>query len=382
MKKAFFLLLLVIACMPLVGRGQVDIIKTIVGVDTQGYCCDGEAAVNAKLYYPESIWLDKYNNIYIADAGNDRIRKIDNSTGIITTIAGTGTGGYSGDNGPATNAELFLPEAVIVDSTGNIYIADAENNVIRKIDGTTNIITTIAGNGLAGSSGDNGPATSAELNKPSGLCFDKSGNIVIADDDNSKIRKINIATGTIMTIAGTGVVGYAGDHGLAINAELSQPLQVAVDSSGNVLFSDTYNSVVRRIDVLTGIITTIAGTGYVGYFGDDGPAINAEFYLPFGLYVDEQQNIFIADDENGAVRKINALTGIITTVAGTGVPGYSGDGGPATNAQVIPTDIFFDNYGAMFIADAGNNCIRKVYNPTGIKRVSNTDDYKLFPNYR
>jgi len=372
----FFLLL----CCTITVQAQSNIITTIAGKDTAGYCCDGELATIAKLNFPESLWFDKLGNIYIADAFNQRIRKINNSSGIISTIAGNGVGGYSGDSGLATNAELFLPEAIIVDTVGNIYIADAENSRIRKIDATTNIITTFAGNGIVGSTGDNGIATNAELNKPSGLSFDKSWNILIADHNNNKIRKVNITTGIITTIAGSGLSGYTGDNGLAINAELNGPGQIFVDSSDDIIFSDSYNNVIRKIDISTGIITTIAGTGALGYIGNGGPATNAEFDEPIGLYIDQQQNIFIADVGNGAIRKIDGSTGIITTVAGDGTQGYSGNGGPATNAQITPDDVYFNSSGDMFIADAGNNCIRKVQSGLAVHNVIQEDVVKIYPN--
>ncbi len=379
MIRALIILFFTCACSKI--QAQVNIITTIAGKDTAGYCCDGESATNAKLNYPYSIWLDKFDNIFITDALNQRIRKIEKSTGIITTIAGTGVGGYSGDNGLSINAEIFLPSGIIIDTIGNIYFADAGNMVVRKIDGLTNIITTFAGNGTMGSSGDNGPAINAELNGPCGLCFDKFGNIIIADEHNDKIRKVDVSTGIITTIAGTGVMGYSGDSGLAINSELNRPLQVCIDSAGNVLISDTYNAVIRKIDISTGNITTIAGNGVAGYGGDNGPAANAEFYSPVGLYIDQQQSIFIADDENGAVRKIDGSTGIVTTVAGTGgIPGYSGDHGPATSAEIIPTDIFFDSAGNMFIADADNNCIRKVNNALEVTTINLAEEIKIYPN--
>ena len=364
-------------------RAQVDIITTISGngLPTGGYCCDSELAIHAILNYPFSLRPNSLGDIIFSDAFNQRIRKIDHSTGIITTIAGTGVGGYSGDSGLAVNAQLFLPSGIIIDSHDNIYLADAGNMVVRKIDGATNIITTIAGNGISGDFGDNGLAINAQLNGPCGLCFDKFGNIIIADEHNNKIRKVDISTGIITTIAGTGIMGYSGDSALAINAELNRPGLLSIDSLGSVFFSDVYNSVIRKIDVSTGIITTIAGNGTSGFFCDNGQAIDAEFWLPIGLFIDKQQNIYIADDENGAVRKINASTGVITTIAGIGVPGYSGDNGPATSAQVIPTDIFFDSAGNMFIADAGNNSIRKVNNATGVSTVINLpEEVNVYPN--
>ena len=363
-------------------QAQVNYIKTICGKDTAGYCCDGEAAVNAQLNYAYSLWIDKFDNIYIDDAFNMRIRKIDHSDGVITTVAGTGIGGYSGDNGPATNAQLFLPSGLCVDTDGNIYFSDAGNMVIRKIDVATNIITTIAGNGVSGDFGDGGPATNAQLNGPCGVCFDKAGNILFADEHNNKIRKVDITSGIITTVAGTGVNGYIGDNGPATNAKLNLPTEVCIDSSGNILFSDTGNEVVRKIEVSTGVVKTTVGTGIAGYSGDNGPAANAELDYPVGLFVDQQQNIFIADDANGSIRRISSVTGIITTVVGTGITGFGGDGGPATDAKLIPSDIFFDSNGSMLITDPGSNRIRKVYDLLAVKDPQEAEYYRLevFPN--
>ncbi len=379
-----FVLILLISGTSIKTQAQVNLIRTICGkwggADSGAYCCDGGPAINARLNYTWAIWLDRFDNIYLADGFNQRVRKIESSTKIITTIAGTGTGGYSGDNGPATDAELFIPSAVIVDTNGNVYISDAENMVIRKVDGTTNIITTFAGTGVSGSLGDGGPATDAQLNAPAGLCFDKVGNIIFADAHNSKIRKIDISTGIITTIAGTGAFGYTGDNGPATHAILNEPYLVFTDSADNIIFSDGGNNVVRKVDHQTGIIRTIAGNGTAGYAGDNGPAVDAEFYYASGIYIDKQQNIYVADQGNGEVRKIDAQTGIITAVVGTGIVGQSGDGGPAIAAQVIPSDIFFDSYGSMFIAD--QNCIREVYNPLGVHNVpaGKYADVQVYPN--
>jgi len=236
MKMLTIILFLNCACiLPFSGQAQLNIISTIVNKDTvNSYGGDNGPAINAFLSYPEAIHIDKVGNLYIADVGNNRIRKVNTSSGIITTIVGRDTGGYYGDNGPATNAGLFFPEDVCIDTSGNIYIADALNNRIRKVIVATGIITTIAGNGTSGSSGDNGLAINAELSNPSGLFVDVIGNVFIADYYNNKVRKVNASTGIIITIAGTGTAGYSGDNGLAINAELNGPVKVFGDSIGDI----------------------------------------------------------------------------------------------------------------------------------------------------
>ena len=248
----------------------------------------------------------------------------------ITTIAGTGEFGFSGDGGPAVEAELRNLYGVAVDSAGNLYIADTRNRRIRKID-STGTITTIAGTGEVGFSGDGGPAAVARLTFPYGVAVDSAGNLYIADTGNQRIRKVD-STGTITTIAGTGEVGFSGDGGPAVEAELRNPYGVAVDSAGNVYIADSSNHRIRKVDS-TGTITTIAGTGEVGFSGDGGPAVEAELRSPRGVAVDSAGNVYIADVSDRRIRKVDS-TGTITTIAGTGEVGFSGDGGPAVEAEL------------------------------------------------
>jgi len=337
-----------------------QIIQTIAGNGSPGYSYDGIWSVNAKLYEPSSIVVDKIGNIYIADTYNNRIRKVD-TTGIISTFAGNGSNGYGGDGGLATAAE-FYPAGVAIDTIGNIYIADAENNVVRKID-TAGIITTIAGNGdgagtfNGGYSGDGGPALNAELSGPTGVAVDIHGNVYIADLDNNAIRKVN-TQGIITSVAGNSGQGFAGDGGPAVAALLYNPSGISVDVIGNLYISDLTNARIRKVDT-AGIITTIAGNGTTGYSGDGGNAKAAEIY-PGGNAIFMNGDLFITDKGNNRIRKVDS-TGIITTVAGTGMAGYSGDGGSATAAQLnTPANITLDRFGNLFIADRINNRIREV----------------------
>jgi sugar lactone lactonase YvrE len=313
-------------------------------------------ATSTELYTPHGVAVDSSGNIYIADNGNNRVRKV--SAGIIITVAGNGTGLYSGDSGAATSAELYGPSGVAVDSSGNIYIADTYNERIRKVS-TSGIITTVAGNGAATFSGDGGAATSAELHGPSGVAVDSSGNIYIADTYNERIRKVS-TSGIITTVAGNGTGGYSGDGGAATSAELYYPSGVAVDSSGNIYIADRNNDRIREVST-SGIITTVAGNGTWGYSGDSGAATSAELYGPSGVAVDSSGNIFFVEDGNNRVRKVSA-SGIITTVAGNGTGGYSGDGGVATSAELYtPYGVAVDSSGNIYIADLNNNRIRKVF---------------------
>ncbi len=475
------------------------IITTIAGIGTAGYSATAQPASTAALNNPQELAVDGSGNLYIADAGNNVIRMISAATGVITTVAGTGTAGYSGDGQPATTAQLNTPTGVAVDTTGNIYIADSKNNRIRKV--TSGIMITIAGNGLAGFAGDGniatsaelnlptqvnwslsgmiylidsnnarvreilpngvittiagagtsipasnptgittdpssnlyvsdithvifkstssgatssfagnglsyalgdgGPATSAQLVQPEGLAVDSGGNIYIADRGEARIRKFQVGgnisspaggtaamapagvavdsllnfyiadavgnvvikvspAGVASTIAGTGAAGSVGDNGLATSAQLNQPNGVAVDTSGNVYIADTGNNRVRKVTVATGIITTLAGNGSAGFQGDNSFSTNAVLYQPTGVTVDSSQNVYIADTGNNRIRKITASSGIITTVAGNGAQASSGDGGPATSAGIAsPHTVAVDALSNLYIPDVSGR-VRKV----------------------
>jgi len=358
-------------------------IYTVAGKDTGSYSGDGGAAVLSGLYNPTGIALDASGNLFIADLENHRIRKV-NASGIISTVAGSGVSGYSGDGGAATAAEFKNPAGVAVDASGNIYIADASNNRIRKVN-TGNIITTIAGNGFGtgtsfgGYSGDGGPATAAELNFPTGVAVDDSGNLFIADYFNHRIRKVN-TLGIISTVAGDSIGAYSGDGGPATAAELHAPLGIAVDASGNIFITDNGNSRIRKVNSL-GIISTVAGDGTPGYSGDGGVATAAELLYPFGLTVDASGNLFIADYYNNVIRQVDT-SGIISTVAGNDTAGYSGDKGAATAAELFnPSGIAVDTWGNLFIADQKNNRIREVTkgSPLIINTFTNMQDLTIYP---
>ena len=340
---------------------SAGIITTIVGSGFYGYAGDGGQAINAEMEAPESIAVDSAGNIYIPDSDVGVVRKVIASTGVIATIAGTGTQGYSGDGGPATSAQLNNPMAVAVDAAGNVYISDQNNNRIRKVDASTGVITTVAGTGTADYSGDNGAATSAALSSPEGIAFDGAGNLYIADTENSVIRKLTVSTGIITTVAGNHSWGDSGDGGPATSAAFFEPTGVAVDSAGNLYISDGGDSIVREVAASTGTISTVAGNRSIGYSGDGGPATSAQLQCPFSIAVDAAGDLYIADYSNSRIRFVTSATGIITTVAGTGVAGYSGDGGPATSAELnIPHGVATDTAGNFYIADSGNHVVRVV----------------------
>jgi hypothetical protein len=336
-------------------------INTIAGNGTAGFGGDSGLASSAELNGPSGVAVDSGDNLYIADPGNNRIRKVAAGSGVITTIAGNDSAGYSGDNGPAAGAELNAPGGVAIDSAGSVYIADTGNNVIRRIN-TSGTITTVAGNNAEGYSGDNGLATNATLYGPAGVAVGGS-NLYIADTNNNRIRMVN-SVGTITTIAGDGTAGYTGDNGPATSATLNKPAAVLVGSTGNLYIADTGNNVIRMITT-TGTISTIAGTGVAGYSGDGGAATSARLDSPYGLNADSAGDLYIADSMNNVVRMVTTA-GIISTIAGNGTNGYSGDGAEATGAALSnPQSVVLDSQGNVFISDRNNNRVREVNTPTG-----------------
>ncbi len=304
-------------------------IYTFAGDGVSGFSGDGGQATVAELTSPWGICADGSGNIYIADYNNNRVRKINTGTGVITTFAGNGTAGYSGDGGQATAAELYWPCGVYADASGNIYIGDALNERIRKV-ATNGVITTVAGDGTASFSGDGGQATAAEIDYPTGVWGDPSGNLFIADQMNHRVRKVTTG-GIITTVAGNGIAGYSGDGGPATAAEFYIS-HVSTDGAGNIYIADWFNSAIRFVNISTNIITTIAGNGVGGFSGDGGPATAAELNHPGDCLPDASGNLWICDGSNNRIRLVSA--GIIKTVAGDGVGSYCCDGGPATAAEL------------------------------------------------
>jgi sugar lactone lactonase YvrE len=335
------------------GTGRIS---TVAGTGMAGYDGDDKPAHSVRLNLPQGVVVNGSGALYIADASNARIRLMD-VVGRITTLAGRGDVSDDGDDKPATSISLWLPSGVAVDGSGNLFIADTENNRIRRVD-SAGRIATVAGTGVRGYDGDDKPATSAKLSRPSSVAVDESGNLFLADSSNSRIRRVD-ARGRITTVAGTGVHGYDGDDKPATSAMLNFPRGVAVDGTGNLYLAEAVNPRVRRVDI-AGRITTVAGTGLVGYDGDGIPATSARFYSPFGLALDGAGNLYIADAGGNRIRRVD-VSGQISTVAGTGSGGYDGDARPATAARLFgPTGVAADGAGNIYIADTYNNRIRRV----------------------
>ncbi len=334
------------------------IINTVAGRSHFGG--DGGPATAGVLFRPAGVAVDVVGNLYVADTSNHRVRKV-SSSGVLSTVAGTGVFSWGGDGGPAVAALLNAPEDVAVDASQNLYIADQANNLIRRVT-PAGIISSFAGRGPFGFGGDGGPATAALLACPSGVATDRQGNVYVADTCNDRIRRVSPG-GVITTVAGNGVRGFGGDNGPAILAQLAFPYGVAVDAGGNLYIADSFNQRIRRVTP-GGVISTVAGAGVVGFSGDGGPAVAAQLHNPRGVAVDAAGNLYIADWQSHRIRRVDTA-GRISTIAGSlspgFFPGFSGDGGLAVLAELnSPRGVAVDSAGSIYIGEEGNHRIRRL----------------------
>jgi sugar lactone lactonase YvrE len=321
-------------------------------------------ATTLPLMLPSTTAFDAQGNLYFTETGNHVVRKV-TSAGTITTVAGNGVQGFAGDNGPATAAELDSPAGLALNAAGDLFIADSHNHRVREVAAATGVIATIAGTGVAGFSGDGGMATVARLDLPTALALDALGNLYLADSNNHRVRRIAATTGAITTVAGNGVEAFAGDNGPATSASIDSPNGLALDSAGNLYIADTHNGRVREVNAASGLISTVAGAGVVGgnvqsFGGDNGPATAAGLALPRGLAMDAACNLYFADSANHRIRRISP-TGIITTVAGQGTENFAGDNAPAVAASLdSPRSVALSPAGQLTLADSGNQRIRQL----------------------
>jgi DNA-binding beta-propeller fold protein YncE len=337
------------------------IITTAVGTGEKGFGGDGGPAEQALLNGPFDVCFDRAGNLYFSDTFNNRIRRVDAASGVISTVAGNGDKGFGGDRGPAVNAALNEPYGVVVDRDGNLYVADRLNRRVRRIDAATGAITTVAGTGEAAYGGDGGAAAAAGLAEPNGLALGPGETrLYITDVADNRVRVVDLASGAIGTFAGTGAAEHSGDGQESSAAGTFGARAVKVGADGTVYILERQGSSLRAVDPVTGIIATIAGTTARGYAGDGGPALAAVFDAPKEMAIDHDGSLLIVDTENHAIRRIDRATGIVTNFAG-GRQGPGGDGGPAEAAGLDrPHGAVVGPDGAVYIGDTNNHRIRKV----------------------
>ena len=338
---------------------QAGIITTLAGTGERGYAGDEGPASAALLNEPFMCAFDAAGNLYIAEAMNHCIRRVERETGVIVTIAGTGEQGYSGDGGPAVEATFNQPYSLQVDGNGDVYVVDRLNYVIRRIDAATGVISTVAGTGISGYGGDGGPGTQAQFREPNDCFLDGRSGLLIADVQDQRIRRLDLSTGVITTFAGNGEKIRGGDGQPATEASILGARAVCMDGAGNTYIAEREGNGIRKVDA-NGVMRTLAGTGEFGYAGDGGPALEATWGGPKAIRCDHGGNLLVVDTENHAIRRIDAATGIVTTIAG-GRLGGEGDGGRAEESGMDrPHGCDVDAAGNIYIADSNNHRVRVV----------------------
>lgn len=343
---------------------SAQIITTIAGNGTHGFSPDGSPAATSSVALSldsvSNVVLDHEGNLVFSEGNASRVRRILKKTGTLETVAGNGKKSFSGDGGPATEAALKAPSEIAYDRAGNLYIADAANYVLRRVDARTKIITTIAGTRKNVFTGD-GVATEIGLARAGGLTFDAKGRLVIADTMNALLRRLDLSTGRIVTFAGTGDMLFMKTPVKPLETGMAWPNAPRFDPDGNLYFCATGNNRVLRLDAKTNIVTVAAGNGMSDFAGDGGPGPDAQLNQPASLAVDGAGNVFIADTQNHAIRRLDAKTHVLTTIAGDGTPGFAGDGGPAAKSRLdFPIGLGLDGKGNLYVVDSINARIRKI----------------------
>ena len=344
--------------------GAAQTITTIAGNGTNAFSPDGSLAATSSVALSldsvSNVVLDPDGNLVFSEGNAARVRRIVKKTGALETVAGSGRASFAGDDGPATAAALKSPSEIAFDRHGNLYIADAGNYVLRRVDAKTKIITTVAGIRKNVFTPD-GPAATTALARPGGLAFDREGRLLIADTMNALVRRLDFKSGRIETLAGNGDLSFTGQPKKALETGMAWPNAPRVDRAGNLWFCATGNNRVLKLDAKTGLIVVAAGNGLSGYAGDGGPGPGAQLNQPASLVVDGADNVFIADTQNHAIRRLDAKTGILTTIAGNGTPGFEGDGGPAAESRLnFPIGLGLDGKGNLYVMDAFNSRIRRI----------------------
>ena len=354
-KSALWLAAAVLCTAPIL---TAQSIKTVAGAGTAGFSGDGGPGVEAAINNPYGLVVGPDGALYFCEIGNHRVRRLDLKTNVITTVAGSGRKGYSGDGGPATAADLNEPYEVRFDRPGNMFFVEMQNHVVRRVDAKTHLITTVAGTGAAGFSGDGGPAVKAQFKQPHSIAFDRQGHLVVCDIGNHRIRRIDLKSGTIETWAGNGKRGKIPEGVKADEAPLNGPRAIALARNGDLYVVLREGNAVYRIDGRSEKIYRFAGTGETGYSGDGGPAFEARFAGPKGIALSRDGSVYLADTENHAIRRIDLKTGVISTVAGTGKRGDGPDGDPLKCALARPHGVFVAADGLVYIGDSEAHRVR------------------------
>ena len=382
------LLSILFFAIPIITNAQYYKISTVCGDGTSAYKGDSGLAINAQINQPQGIFIDNAGNMYIADTYNFRVRKIDAATGKIYTIAGDGVYAPPTNGALATSTHISTVSSICVDDTGNVYICDYDNSIIEKVD-TAGVLTIVAGNGKNAYAGDGGKATVASLGLPVSVCLDKRNNLYISDQQFYVVRKVNLATGIITTVAGDGTPGFTGDGNDAKLAELNNPSAIFADKNSNIYICDGANNRIRLISDTTGHIFTIVGTGMAGFAGDGGVGRICEIESPVGIYVNDSGVIFFSDLFNDRIREVNkginggGIGGIIHTIAGNGNLGDTGDGDTATKAQIsLPINLYGDKNGNIYFVENGGSRVRKLSPILGSSNITTVSKNKLnyYPN--